>query len=257
MARAPVLAAITLPVLAYAALCGWMYFRQRDFIYFPQATLSNASEADFVMVRDGARLHGWVVNPGQSRALLYFGGNAERIEDNRDDFARWFPGHSVYFVAYRGYGASEGTPSEQALFADALAFYDLVQAQHPAQPITVIGSSLGSGVASYLASARPVARLALIAPFDNLANVAQTHYPLLPVRALLRERFDSARHLAGFRGPVLVIRAGQDEVIPAASTARLIAALPQAPQVVVLARAGHNTIRDDPAFGAALRDFVN
>ena len=163
----------------------------------------------------------------------------------------------MYLVAYRGYGASDGAPTADALLADALALFDAVQARHPGQPVSVIGRSLGSGIASHLASQRPVDRLALITPFDSLARVAQAHYPWLPVRWLLRDGYPSADWLRGYRGQVLVLRAGHDEVIPAANTHALVATLPPAStRVVDIAEAGHNDIGMFPAFGEALAGFM-
>lgn len=242
--------------LVYVGLCGWMYAKQRELMYFPQFSQGSTAPTDFELRRDGITLRGWVVNPRQPGAIVYFGGNAESIEDMRDEFAQWFPDRSTYLVAYRGFGASDGSPGEDALFADALAVFDQVQARHPGAAVAVIGRSLGSGVASYVASQRPVARLALVTPFDSLVNVAQAHYPWLPVRQLLKDRYESTRYLAKYRGPVLVIRAGRDEVVPAANTDRLITSLANPPQVIQLPAADHNTIGDDPAYGAALTGFL-
>lgn len=254
--RLPLAIVIAVIALAYLGLCAWMYARQRDLMYFPQFTRVEARATDLAIRRDGVTLRGWQVNPGRPGAILYFGGNAERIELARDEFAAWFPDSSVYLLAYRGYGASDGTPRESDLFADALALFDDVDARHPG-PIAVVGRSLGSGVASYLASQRPVARLVLITPFDSLAGVASTHYPWLPVHWLVGDRYESLRHLAGYRGPMLVIRAGRDTVIPAANTDRLIAGLATPPQTVNLADADHNSIGENAAYGKALTTFLN
>lgn len=239
--------------LVYAGLCGLLYVQQRQLVYFPAFTRIPAAQTDFALRRGDVVLRGWVVNPGQPRAILYFGGNGESIELNRDTFERWLPGHTVYLVAYRGYGASDGKPSQRALTADALALFDHVQARHAA-PVSLIGRSLGSGVASHIAAHRAVERIALVTPFDSLAGVAQAHYPWLPVRWLLRERYDSVRHLAGYRGPVLVVRAGRDEVVPAPNTNRLVASLSPTPRVVAMPEAGHNTL-DEEAYGRALATF--
>lgn len=247
---------VALLALGYAGVCGLMYLKQREMMYFPQFTRVDAAQTDFAIERDGVALRGWVVNPGKARAIVYFGGNGERIEGNREDFLRWFPDHSVYLVAYRGYGASDGQPSEQALLGDALAIFDKAQSQHPGEPVAVVGRSLGSGVASYIASQRPVAKLALITPFDSLAEVGQAHYSWLPVRWLSTDRYESARYLRKYRGALLVIRAGRDEVIPAASTDRLIESLSSAPQVVALPEAGHNDLDSDPMYGRALSHFI-
>jgi pimeloyl-ACP methyl ester carboxylesterase len=247
---------VALIAIAYLLLCAWMALHQRDFIYYPQWTRVDAAETDFALDRADATLRGWRVNPRQRDAIVYFGGNAESIQSMRPHLAAWAPAHTGYLVAYRGYGASDGHPSEAALTDDAVALFDAIRAAHPDGRITVIGRSLGSGVASHLASQRPVAGLVLITPFDNLASVAQAHMPWLPVAGLLRDRFDAARDLANYRGPVLVIRAGRDEVVPAANTRRLIDALPMRPIVVDIPEADHNSIDGDPRFERALVEFL-
>lgn len=257
MPRKLLLGIVALLALGYVAICAWIYIKQRDLMYFPQATKGNHRPADFGIARDDVMLNGWLVNTGQKNAVIYFGGNAERIEDNRGQFARWFPGSTVYLLPYRGYGPNQGMPSESALFGDALALYDQVHARQPAAPITVIGRSLGSGIASYVASKRPVAKLALVTPFDSMAAVAQAHYRWLPVRCLLQDRYESTHYLMNYAGPILVVRAGQDQVIPAANTAHLIASLAKPPQIVDLPGTDHNTISNDPAYGKALAAFAS
>lgn len=243
--------------LAYAGVCALLYFKQRDMMYFPQSTRVDKADTDFAIERDGGvALRGWVVNPGQSKAIVYFGGNGESIQHNREEFARWFPDSSVYLVAYRGYGASDGRPDESALFADALAVFDRVQSRHPGQAVAAIGRSLGSGVAAYVASQRPVERLALITPFDSLADVAQAHYRWLPVRWLIKDRYDSVANLAHYEGPLLIVRAGRDEVIPTGNTARLAASLRKPPQETRLPEAGHNDLNEFPEYGRALAAFL-
>jgi uncharacterized protein len=241
---------------ALLALGALLFFAQRGMIYFPQFTRAEARDTGFALDRGDAVLRGWIVNPGAGAPVLYFGGNAESVEYNRKDFARWFPGRTVYLPAYRGYGASDGSPSEGALFADALALYDDIAARHPGAPVSVVGRSLGSGVAAYLASQRPVDRLALVTPFDSMASVGSAHYPWFPVRWLLRERFETVHHLPRHRGALLVIRAGRDQVIPRESSDALIATLPAHARVVELPDADHNDIGMDPGYGRALASFL-
>jgi hypothetical protein len=240
--------------LAYAGLCALMYVRQQDLIYFPGLTRVAAAETGFELVNEGHTLRGWVVNPGREQAILYFGGNAEAVQHHRDAFAHWFPQSTVYLLAYRGYGASEGKPGESALYSDALALYDHAALHHGS--IDLIGRSLGSGVASHVAQQRTVERLALVTPFDSLAAVAQAHYPWLPVRWLMRDRYDSVAQLPDYTGQVLVVRAGRDRVIPAANTQRLIRSLGAPCRVLDLPDAGHNDIDRDPAYGRALGEFM-
>lgn len=250
------LAVAMLPVLAYAGLCALLFFKQRALIYYPGATRIAVQETDFSLVRGEVVLRGWRLNPGRTKAVLYFGGNAERLEMSRAEFAALFPDRTVYLVSYRGYGASGGDPDQTALFGDALALYDEAARQHPRASVAVIGRSLGSGVASYVASHRPVERLALVTPFDSLAAVAQSHYPMFPVRWLVRDRYDSVNYLPQYRGPLLVLRAGRDEVIPAANTDKLLASLQGKPQVIDFPQADHDNLSDDPRYASALRDFL-
>lgn len=247
---------IALPLtLLYLGLCGLMYVRQRDLVYVPQETWVEAAQTDFALVHDGVTLRGWVVNPGQTQALVYFGGNAEPVQVNRERFARWFPDHTIYLMAYRGFGASEGEPTEAGLAGDALALFDLVQRQHPGTAIDVLGRSLGSGVAAHVAGKRNVRRLALVTPYDTLVDVGQAHYRWLPIRLLARDRYDSVSHLSGYTGPLLVVRAGKDRVIPPANTQRLIDSLPRRPQVLELPLADHASVAMIPAFARALTEF--
>lgn len=247
---------IGLLAIAYALACAWLALRERDFIYYPQFTRVPASETDFALERGDTTLRGWRINPGQRDAIIYFGGNAEAVEAMAPRLAAWFPRHTTYLLAYRGYGASDGRPSEPALTEDAVALYDTVRDAHPGGRIALVGRSLGSGVAARVARRRPVDALVLITPFDSLASVAQKHMPWLPARWLMRDRFDASRDLAGYRGPVLVIRAGRDEIVPAASTQALIDALPVRPAVVELPAAAHNTVDGEPRFGQAIRAFL-
>lgn len=240
----------------YLALCALLYLQQRRLIYYPQSTRTEPARTDFALARPGAVLRGWAVNPGRRDALLYFGGNAEAVEANRDAFAHWLPSRTVYLVAYRGYGASDGEPSEAALLADALALHDDVARRHPAGRVAVAGRSLGSGVAAHVAAERTVPELVLVTPFDSLAAVAQAHYPVFPVGLLLRDRYASVQRLPRHRGRLLVLRAGRDAVIPPARTDRLLAAFDGRAQVVDFPRAGHDDLSADPAYWPAIRDFL-
>ncbi|MEP6897281.1 MAG: hypothetical protein ABI870_02010 [Rhodanobacter sp.] len=109
----------TLLLVVYGTFCIYLYFGQRHLLYQPGASWRVRTSPDFFLHRGSVTLRGWVVNPGQARALLYFGGNGERIEDRREDIGRWFPDRAVYLLPYRGYATSEGEPGETALVDDA------------------------------------------------------------------------------------------------------------------------------------------
>src|SRR5579859_4558207 len=130
---------VVLALLLYGAACLYLYLGQRQLVYHPEATWLVKQQPDFELERHGTRLRGWVMNPGQAKALLYFGGNGERIEDSRAELAQWLPDRTIYFLAYRGYAASEGEPSESALVGDAVALFDQVAPRHAS--VAVLGRS--------------------------------------------------------------------------------------------------------------------
>ena len=243
-------------LLAYAGACWFLHSRQREMIYYGWTTTVDAAGTDFELERPDATLRGWVVNRGRPDPILYFGGNAERIEANREHFSRMFPGRSVYLIAYRGYGASTGEPGETVLVPDALAVFDHVQRLHAGQRIAVIGRSLGSGIASQVAAQRPVERLALVTPFDSMIGAAKAHYPIFPVDWLLNERYESAKALRTFRGPILIVHGGRDEIVPEESTQRLIEMLPVPPNIVRVGDADHNDITTHHVFAESLTMFM-
>lgn len=234
---------------AWIALCTWLYVAQDQLVYFPQPARTLAPTLE--LVSGGMRLRVASREIPGAPAVLYFGGNAEDVSGALDGFATAFPGSAVYALHYRGYGGSEGAPHEAGLVADSLALYDHVQARHPA--VTVVGRSLGSGVAVQLARARPVQRLVLVTPYHSLLGVAQHHYPYVPVRWLLRDRYESERHAAGLRVPTTVVLASHDEVIPRWSSDRLVAALdPSQTRVYVLPGTRHDDLSSAPGYVAAL-----
>jgi pimeloyl-ACP methyl ester carboxylesterase len=188
--------------------------------------------------------------------ILYFGGNAEEVSWMLGPAARYTASAGWLLVDYRGYGSSEGRPSEAALVADALRFHDHAREKLGARQIFVFGRSLGSGVAVQLAAARPVAGLILVAPYDSLASVGRHHYPFLPVRWMLKHRFDSIAHAPAIAAPLLCLVAARDQIIPVVHSKRLFEAWRGPKRWVELAGAGHNSTDDAPAFWQAIREFL-
>ncbi len=240
-----------------------------DLVYFPQPLPRGAHEAiiarhpgveDLRFERpDGVVLRGWLArgsHPAPRPLALYFGGNAEEVSwllDQRGAFSGW----DLALVNYRGYGASAGEPSEARLFADALAVYDRLAARPDvdARRIVAIGRSLGSGVATFLASERRLAGVVLIAPFDSITAVGQRHYPYVPVRLIMGNRYDSLSRAPTIRTPLLMITGERDQVIPAAHSDRLYRAWAGSKRAVKIRNAGHNDLQDHEAYWAAIRGF--
>ncbi len=241
--------------VSYILICLFMYLKQRDLIYFPVPEAHNSQAASQWLINGQHRLKIWRLNEGKP-ALLYFGGNAESIDGNIADFREMFNAYTVYLMNYRGYGGSSGSPSEQALFDDALALYDEVKKHHSS--IHVIGRSLGSGVATYLAAHRDISKLVLITPFDSIKNVAQSHYPFLPVNWLLKDHFDSLKVAASINNPVLVLMAEHDRVIGMKHSKNLIKHLEKSNvESHVIRGTDHNDISYSPMYRELVRGFLD
>ena len=240
-----------------------MYLAQDSLIFFPQPLTSAqrerivsqrpAVESLFIDAADGTRLHAWHVKGDP--LILYFGGNAEEVSWMLDEAVRRTPGIGWLLVDYRGYGSSGGSPSEAALVADAIRWYDQMNNQH--KTVYVFGRSLGSGVAVQLAAQRPVAGVILVAPFDSLVEVGKRHYPILPVSLMLRHRFDSAALAPKITAPLLCIVASGDEVVPAEHSKRLFDAWGGEKRWVGLEGAGHNSTDDAADYWPSIRKFLS
>ena len=236
--------------LLYGVVCVALWAFQRSLIYHPQPArlpvpslrLPVADAELQIAVRE---------RPG-AKALLYFGGNAEDVSGAYAQLARWFPDHALYLMHYRGYGASTGQPTEAALHEDAQALWALVSRSHG--DITVMGRSLGSGVAVRLASVQPTAKhLILITPYDSIAAVAAAQFPWLPVRWLLADTFDSVAWAPRVKMPVTVIAAEHDAVIGRQHTQALLDRLPSGLlRYTEVPGAGHNDLQLSPIFESAL-----
>ncbi|KRB98165.1 hypothetical protein ASE26_24925 [Duganella sp. Root198D2] len=232
-----VLSLLLLVLAVYVAVCALVFFRQRSMIYYPQAF-----EGGTILTLGGGARVGVTLReqPGPG-AVIYFGGNAEAVGYSLPELQAAFPGQTLYLMHYRGYGATPGEPTEAGLFADAQALYEHVRALHP--QVTVVGRSLGSGIATRLASVKTVDRLVLLAPYDSMAGAASHHFPWLPVRLLLRDRYESVSYAAKVNAPTTIFAAERDEVIPRASSEALYRSFrPGLATFHVVSGVGHNDI---------------
>ena len=241
---------LALAALLYLAACAFLYFKQRQLLYYPHAMPGAGAAAQPLRAR-GPRVLVSTHELAGPQAVVYFGGNAEDVSYTLPELRASFPAHALYLLHYRGYGGSEGEPTEAGLNEDALALFDQVHAKHP--KVTMIGRSLGSGLAVRVASQRKVERLVLVTPYDSIVGVASGFYPYMPVSLLLRDRYESFRYAPRVRAPTLIIAAGHDEVIPRASTDLLLTRFaPGVASMRVLDGTGHNTVSDDPRYAALL-----
>lgn len=248
---------IALGLLAlYGGLCAVVFAVQRRLQYFPDRSseagaIQRAAASGLVPWRapDGGLL-GWR-RPGPSRAphLLIFHGNAGNALD-RLYFIRLAEalGMEGVLLEYPGYGARPGEISEAALVA---AGREALERLAPEGPVVILGESLGSGVAVQVAAAEPAAvrGLLLVTPYARMSDLGAEAYLWLPVRWLMRDRWDSAAAIGRYPGPVALLLAGRDEVVGPAQGRALAAACRGPVKVWIQPEAGHNTLSLAPEAG--------
>jgi len=239
-------------LILYLTVGTFLYVEQRDFIYFPTPAIESLLEQK-AFVNQGTTIITSVINSGADKAVVYFGGNAENVDNNAWDFPDILPDYSIYLVKYRGYGGSEGNPTEENIYSDALYVFDALAKQH--QSISVIGRSLGSGVATFVAANRPVEKLALITPFDSIQNVAQAQFPIYPMSVLLKDKYDSENRANKITAQTLVISAQNDLVIKPERTLKLLEAFNDKAQHTMIAKADHNNIAQFKTYQQAMAKF--
>lgn len=272
--------AMTLTAVAVAA-AGWLVavvLRQGRRMYRPDRRLEGrpsdaglSYEDVWLTAGDGVKLHAWFM-PADAAAtaaaeeadspgvLLMCHGNGGNISHRLDSFALYHQlGLSVLAFDYRGYGQSEGVPSEQGTYLDAAAAWEhLVRARGvPAERILVLGRSLGGAVAAQLASTCRPAGLIVESAFSSVPELAAQWYPLLPVRRLCKFVYDTAAHVRRVQCPVLVLHSPRDERVPF-SHARAIWENASEPKWLVELDGAHNDAHRAAAaaYAAALRDFA-
>jgi fermentation-respiration switch protein FrsA (DUF1100 family) len=251
---------------AYVAVSAAAYFFQRSLIYFPDPTHVMPAEEDLdgvdeakLSTPDGETLIAWqaAARPGRP-TILYFHGNGGDLSMRGPRIQRFASaGYGTFMLAYRGYSGSTGSPSERANIADAQLAYDhLRKSGLAARDIFVYGESLGSGVATQVAATREVGGLILDAPFTSVPDVGKLIYPFLPVDHFTIDRYESKRHIAGVKAPILILHGTEDGVIPIEMGRALFRLAPEPKEMVELKGAGHSDIYKYGAF-EPLRRFID
>ena len=219
----------------------FLYFPTRELAATP-ATSGLAAEDLTVTAEDGVELRGWWIRARGERALLIFHGNAGNIGDRLDRarILRERFGLDVFLVDYRGYGPSQGSPSEEGFYRDARAIHGAAIARgFRPENMVLFGESLGSAVAIQLALDRPSGAVVLETPFLSLAAMAREHYPFVPA-FLLRSRYDNAAKISGVSPPKLFLVAERDEIVPPDHGRRLFELAKEPRTLYVIPGAGHN-----------------
>jgi len=240
-------------VAVIAAVLVLIWATQRRFMYFPTQEVPTLGDVGLTNVEpvtlkttDGLDLSGWFVaasGPLPRVTVLVFNGNAGN-RAHRSPLAAALHRHDlqVLLVDYRGYGGNPGSPTEKGLAADSRAAraFLIGRPDVDASRLVYFGESLGTAVAVDLAVEHAPAALVLRSPFTSMGDLGQHHYPFLPVRLLLRDRFATIDKIRRIRVPLLVIAGGRDRIVPIENSRRLYDAAVAPKTLLVLPDADHN-----------------
>jgi fermentation-respiration switch protein FrsA (DUF1100 family) len=252
-------------VAVIAVAVGLLWAAQRALIYFPTSDLPSPAAAGLPAARvvtfetaDGLTLEAWFLErtPGILSTFGYtvivFNGNAGH-RGHRAGLGAQLAGRglNVLLVDYRGYGGNPGLPSEEGLARDARAALAYLGRRADVDPTRIVffGESLGAAVALRLALEYPPAALVLRSPFTSLVEIGQHHYPFLPVRWLLRDRYPSLERIARVTSPLLIVAGEDDEIVPIANSTLLFDVAPHPKRFVALPGTDHN---DDALAGGPI-----
>lgn len=257
-------------LIGLLALLALLYIFQEKLIFFPQRI--SAEEADTIVKRhphienislkteNNTSIKGWLVknsNLSKSPLIIYFGGNAEEVS-YLVYYADKVKGWSLALMNYRGYGLSEGKPTEKNLYTDAISIYDYFTKRDDIdnKRIVLMGRSLGTGVATYLAQMRWVKGVILVSPYDSLVSIGREHFPFLPVNLVLRHRFDSISRAPLISAPLLVLVASEDKIIRLRHSKRLTEKWGAPHSLKIIEGEDHNTIHDSEIYWKTINDFL-
>ncbi|HBL19146.1 MAG: hypothetical protein A2X36_01590 [Elusimicrobia bacterium GWA2_69_24] len=277
--------------IALGLLFGGLRWFERINIYFPSRELSLHPgslgipyEDVLFQSEDGLLLHGWFLDaaqpmpdkplpfrpplpaaePLQSKSgrppvLVLFHGNAGNVSNRIEKLAIFRKlGLSAFVFDYRGYGRSQGSPSEQGTYRDGLAAVDLLTRDmgYAPQELVYYGESLGCAVALETALRRPPQALVLDSGFTSTVEMGRRTFPFLPVRWMVRFRYDNLSKIGGLKVPLLVLHSPQDDIVPFDMGQANFAAAPR-PKIFVETRGDHNEgFADTPYWAQAIRDFL-
>jgi len=216
----------------YVVFTALLFIFQSHYVYYPDRILSAHPgiiglhfESISFETRDGVKLSGWFIPRENARGVILFcHGNAGNISHRLESIQIFHRlGLDIFIFDYRGYGQSEGKPSEQGTYQDAEAAWRYLIEERQVDPneIIVFGRSLGGAVASWLAQSHTPGALILESAFTSLRDIAARLYPYLPVRLLLRFEYNTAEHLDRVNCPVLIVHSREDEIMPFSHGRRL------------------------------------
>lgn len=256
-------------LLIYAVLVAGLFFVQRDLMYVHNYTKPDLKSSGIIGIKeinvqtaDGLKLFGWYVPPSspQRPVILWFHGNAGNVGITATRAIPYIKeGYGVLMAEYRGYASNAGKPSEEGIYADVRAFMSwLVKEQKiPLSSVILYGESIGSGPALQVAMENPgLHTLILQSPMTSAEDIATLRYPFMPVKLLLKDKYDNISKIAETKNSLILVHGDADDIIPYAYGKKLFAAAPEPKTMITIKDGGHNNLDEFDVSGKILSSLA-
>ena len=249
----------------YFGCLGYLYVEQRSLLYFPDkdvlglqgSNLGDTKEV-FITTVDNVKIQTWYHPPQPGKPMvLYYHGNSYNLEQRRAKFRELIDmGFGLIVPAWRGFGASEGSPTKEGIYNDARAAIAFLKSNgYNTSDTIVIGESLGSGVAVQMATEEEFRGLLLITPYTSISDRAQEIHWYMPVRALIKDNFSSIDKIHAIKAPILIVHGDQDDVIPHKHAEKLYRAINAKKEIIIYPGKAHNNLDNNEVFKEMKRFF--
>ncbi|WP_280769216.1 alpha/beta hydrolase [Salipaludibacillus daqingensis] len=255
-------------LLIYGIQLAMFYFNQEQSLFLkPSLSEEDAKKIStnrenveelIIEVEENIHIHGWIMENQTDRTspaplLIYFGGNGEELSHSIDSFNH-LDGWSVLLMNYRGYGLSDGSPSEETLFHDARAMYDELTERD--RIVVAMGRSMGTAPATHLSKERDLAGTILVSPYDSRTRLSEHRHPFIPAQQLIRHPFELSDKAHSIESPLLAFVASEDRVIPPEHSQVTIDAWAGEKKEVYLEGFGHNDLQASENYWENIEKFL-
>ncbi len=258
---------ILLFIIFYLSGIAYLYFNQRSLQYFPDKNIASVEDYGvyqtkdlMIKNKDGTQIQVWYHTPKAGhRMVIYLHGNAYNLSYRASKFRELISlGYGFIAPSYSGFGKSEGSPNMESILNTARSAVEFAKEQgYKTDDIILVGESLGSGVATQIATEYHFHGLMLITPYTNIVDRAQEIYWYVPLKYLVKDNFSNEKYISQVNTPVLIVHGTNDGVIPHSHSEKLILLANEPKKLIIYEGKGHNNLEDQEIFGEMKRFLDN
>lgn len=267
MTKKNVFRVITLFLIIYLGVIVYIFVKQRTLLYHPEHEIVGLEQFDmpnteeiFLTTKDGVKIQTWYRKPDEGKEMvIFYHGNSGHIPQRIDKLKELKEmGYGFIIPAWRGFGKSEGSPTEEGIYNDARATIDFIKKEgYDLKNVIVVGESLGSGIATKMATENEFKGLFLITPYTTIADRAAEIYFYIPVKSLLKDNFDNINNISHVKEPVFIIHGDNDNIIPHAHSLKIIEKANEPKKLIIYPGVNHTSYDSRTVFTEMKKFFAS